>query len=65
MAPASDIQLMKQEAQNLGIDTSRLLPVQQKGCKYEGADPAPAGYKSAGSGSGQQAPSTKANMQSG
>jgi hypothetical protein len=41
LAPASDIALMKQKAKELGIDTSRLEPVVQKGCKYEGAEPAP------------------------
>jgi hypothetical protein len=33
---------MKKLAKELGIDTSRLEPVVHEGCKYEGADPAPA-----------------------
>jgi hypothetical protein len=33
---------MKKLAKELGIDTSRLEPVIHEGCKYEGADPAPA-----------------------
>lgn len=41
LAPASDVQLMRQKAKELGIDTSRLEPVKHEGCRYEGADPAP------------------------
>eukprot|EP00878_Enallax_costatus_P002066 GHUV01002232.1.p1 GENE.GHUV01002232.1~~GHUV01002232.1.p1 ORF type:complete len:276 (+),score=66.00 GHUV01002232.1:187-1014(+) len=67
LAPSSDVQLMKQKAKDLGIDTNRLLPVQQKGCKYEGADPSSAGNSGAGSSStgGQQAASKKSIVESG
>lgn len=65
LAPASDIATMKQKAKELGIDTSRLQPVQQKGCKYEGADPAitipaaMAGSPSGSNGGGGTKPSTQ------
>jgi len=39
VAPAADVETMRETAKKLGIDISRLLKVEQQGCKYEGADP--------------------------
>ncbi|KAF8058885.1 zinc finger CCCH domain-containing protein 67 [Scenedesmus sp. PABB004] len=38
-APAAAVAAMTARAAALGIDTSRLQPVEQRGCRYEGADP--------------------------
>jgi apolipoprotein D and lipocalin family protein len=67
LAPASDIALMKQKAKELGIDTSRLEPVVQKGCKYEGAEPTsiPAAAAVAKPGGSSNSSVAQASVQSG
>ena len=37
IAPASDVDAMRQIASDLGLDVTSLLPVEQSGCLYEGA----------------------------